>query len=128
AVRTLDTGDTAGFRKLLDPTVALSRHLFALLAATGGEPALPYAVGLLPGLLLLPAGGALSFAGAAVLATERVPAARAGLAGGVLNTAMELGPTVVFAALLTLGGSAAPLAAAAALFAALAFLIVRLAK
>ncbi|MEU2239056.1 dihydrodipicolinate synthase family protein [Streptomyces sp. NPDC018338] len=29
AVRTLDTGDIAGFRKILDPTVALSRHLFA---------------------------------------------------------------------------------------------------
>ncbi|GGU74173.1 hypothetical protein GCM10010260_02500 [Streptomyces filipinensis] len=28
AVRALDTGDTAGFRELLDPTVALSRHLF----------------------------------------------------------------------------------------------------
>ncbi|MFI8517135.1 dihydrodipicolinate synthase family protein [Streptomyces sp. NPDC085481] len=28
AVRILDTGDTAAFRKLLDPTVALSRHLF----------------------------------------------------------------------------------------------------
>jgi hypothetical protein len=28
AVRVLDTGDTAGFRKLLDPTVDLSRHLF----------------------------------------------------------------------------------------------------
>ncbi|MFG2938301.1 dihydrodipicolinate synthase family protein [Streptomyces sp. NPDC048282] len=28
AVRILDTGDTAGFRALLDPTVALSRHLF----------------------------------------------------------------------------------------------------
>ncbi|MEU8716698.1 MULTISPECIES: dihydrodipicolinate synthase family protein [unclassified Streptomyces] len=28
AVRLLDTGDTAGFRALLDPTVALSRHLF----------------------------------------------------------------------------------------------------
>ncbi|MGW0699208.1 dihydrodipicolinate synthase family protein [Streptomyces sp. NPDC002867] len=28
AVRVLDTGDTAGFRKLLDPTVELSRHLF----------------------------------------------------------------------------------------------------
>jgi hypothetical protein len=28
AVSTLDTGDTAGFRRLLDPTVALSRHLF----------------------------------------------------------------------------------------------------
>ncbi|MFE3072372.1 dihydrodipicolinate synthase family protein [Streptomyces sp. NPDC059247] len=28
AVRTLDTGDTEGFRALLDPTVELSRHLF----------------------------------------------------------------------------------------------------
>ncbi|MFB6835416.1 dihydrodipicolinate synthase family protein [Streptomyces sp. NPDC056361] len=28
AVRILDTGDTDGFRKVLDPTVALSRHLF----------------------------------------------------------------------------------------------------
>ncbi|MFI1975173.1 dihydrodipicolinate synthase family protein [Streptomyces wedmorensis] len=28
AVRTLDTGDVDGFRKILDPTVALSRHLF----------------------------------------------------------------------------------------------------
>jgi hypothetical protein len=28
AVSTLDTGDTAGFRGLLDPTVGLSRHLF----------------------------------------------------------------------------------------------------
>ncbi|MFB6838597.1 MFS transporter [Streptomyces sp. NPDC056361] len=91
-----------------------------LLAATGFETSVPYAYGLLPGLLLLPAGGALSFAGAAVLATEGVPAHRAGLAGGALNTAMELGPTVVFAVLLTLGGDAVSLAAAAALFAALA--------
>ncbi|MFG3494253.1 dihydrodipicolinate synthase family protein [Streptomyces sp. NPDC047928] len=29
AVRVLDTGDTKGFRELLDPTVELSRHLFA---------------------------------------------------------------------------------------------------
>ncbi|MBL1080546.1 dihydrodipicolinate synthase family protein [Streptomyces actinomycinicus] len=28
AVRVLDTGDTAGFRTLLDPTVTLARHLF----------------------------------------------------------------------------------------------------
>ncbi|MFI9339901.1 dihydrodipicolinate synthase family protein [Streptomyces sp. NPDC052773] len=28
AVRVLDTGDVTGFRELLDPTVALSRHLF----------------------------------------------------------------------------------------------------
>ncbi|MFK0212728.1 MFS transporter [Streptomyces sp. NPDC090298] len=92
----------------------------ALLAATGSDAAAPYAYGLLPGLVLLPAGGALSFAGAAVLATDGVPAHRAGLAGGVLNTAMELGPTVLFAALLTLGGDAVSLAAAAVLFTVLA--------
>ncbi|WP_225803566.1 MFS transporter [Streptomyces sp. NK15101] len=91
-----------------------------LLAATGFDTSAPYAYGLLPGLLLLPAGGALSFAGAAVLATDGVPAHRAGLAGGVLNTAMELGPTVLFAALLTLGGDAVSLAAAAVLFTVLA--------
>ncbi|MGW6966725.1 MFS transporter [Streptomyces zaomyceticus] len=100
--------------------LATSAAGLGLLAATGFDTSAPYAYGLLPGLLLLPAGGALSFAGAAVLATEGVPAHRAGLAGGVLNTAMELGPTVLFAALLTLGGDALSLAAAAALFAALA--------
>ncbi|MGW1508746.1 hypothetical protein [Streptomyces sp. NPDC002394] len=36
------------------------------------------------------------------------------------TTAMELGPTVLFAALLTLGGDAVSLAAAAVLFTALA--------
>ncbi|MHA4777656.1 MFS transporter [Streptomyces sp. MSC1_001] len=96
-----------------------------LLAATGFDTAVPYAYGLLPGLLLLPAGGALSFAGSAVLATDGVPAHRAGLAGGVLNTAMELGPTVVFAALLTLGGDAVSLTAAAVLFVALAGFTIR---
>ncbi|MFE4615215.1 MFS transporter [Streptomyces sp. NPDC056747] len=96
-----------------------------LLAATGFDGSVPYTYGLLPGLLLLPAGGALSFAGAAVLATEGVPAHRAGLAGGVLNTAMELGPTVLFAALLTLSGDAVSLAAAAVLFTALAATTIR---
>ncbi|MDJ0340050.1 dihydrodipicolinate synthase family protein [Streptomyces sp. H10-C2] len=38
AVRTLDTGDAAGFRALLDPTVQLSRHLF-------GAPARFYKTG-----------------------------------------------------------------------------------
>ncbi|MER8043106.1 MFS transporter [Streptomyces sp. NPDC094032] len=91
-----------------------------LLAATGLDPATPYAYGLLPGLLLLPAGAAVSFAGASVLATEGVPPEDGGLAGGVLNTAMELGPTVVFAAVLTLGTDTASLAATALGFAALA--------
>ncbi|QES46770.1 MFS transporter [Streptomyces venezuelae] len=92
----------------------------ALLAATGSEPDLAYAYALLPGLLLLPAGVALSFAGAAVLATSGVPGRQAGLAGGVLNTAMEAGATVLFAVLLTLGGDAASLAAASTAFAVLA--------
>ncbi|MFI9582231.1 MFS transporter [Streptomyces sp. NPDC052236] len=88
----------------------------ALLAATGLDTHIPYAYGLLPGLLLLPAGAAASFAGAAVLATDGVPPERTGLAGGVLNTAMEFGPTVVFAALLTLGSDASSFAATATAF------------
>nr|WP_285440872.1 MFS transporter [Streptomyces sp. ISL-36] len=96
-----------------------------LLAATGLNPSVPYVQGLLPGLLLLPAGAAASFAGAAVLATDGVPPHRSGLAGGVLNTAMELGPTVLFAALLTLGGDASSLAATAVGFAVLATLTTR---
>ncbi|MEV8287239.1 MFS transporter [Streptomyces niveus] len=93
----------------------------ALLAVTGpGAAAVPYAYGLLPGLVLLPAGAAASFAGAAVLATTGVPERRTGLAGGVLNTAMELGPTVLFAVLLSLGGDALSLAVTAGAFVALA--------
>ncbi|MFC7896004.1 MFS transporter [Streptomyces sp. NPDC057381] len=94
----------------------------ALLALTGTDPHLSYGYGLLPGLVLLPAGAAASFAGAAVLATEGVPRRRTGLAGGVLNTAMEFGPTVLFALLLTLGSDASSLAAAGAALAAVALL------
>ncbi|SCF92024.1 hypothetical protein GA0115254_124896 [Streptomyces sp. Ncost-T10-10d] len=61
--------------------------------------------------MLLPAGTAASFGGAAVLATEGVPQQQTGLAGGVLNSVMELGPTALFAALLTLGNDAWSLAA-----------------
>ncbi|MEV8533654.1 MFS transporter [Streptomyces sp. NPDC051211] len=100
----------------------------ALLAATGFDPDLPYAYGLLPGLLLLPAGTALSFAGAAVLATSGVPARQAGLAGGVLNTAMESGATVLFALLLALGSDAVALGSAAVAFAALAAVSLRAAR
>ncbi|MFD3522781.1 MFS transporter [Streptomyces sp. NPDC058653] len=92
----------------------------ALLGATGvGAGSVPYAYGLLPGLVLLPAGAAASFAGAAVLATAGVPDRQTGLAGGVLNTAMELGPTVLFAALLALGSDGVSLAATAGAFVAL---------
>ncbi|MFC8447554.1 MFS transporter [Kitasatospora sp. NPDC057223] len=107
--RTVTTGGLAGAAAGL-----------ALLAATGLNTALPYPVGLLPGLVLLPAGAAASFAGAVLLAVEGVPQRRAGLAGGVMNTAMELGPTVVLAVLLSFGSDAASLALTGAALAATA--------
>ncbi|MFF4901765.1 MFS transporter [Streptomyces sp. NPDC001068] len=97
-----------------------------LLAVTGFDVHIPYVYGLLPGLVLLPAGAAASFAGAAVLATEGVPPEQGGLAGGVLNTAMEVGPTVLFAVLLTVGGDATSLAATAVALIAVAVLNHRL--
>ncbi|MFF4324765.1 MFS transporter [Streptomyces sp. NPDC001568] len=105
--------------------LALAATGLALLALTGLAPQGSYAYGLLPGLLLLPAGAAAGFAGAAVLATDGVEPQQTGLAGGVMNTAMELGPTVVLAALLTLGSDTTSLAAAAAALAAAAFLSTR---
>jgi MFS family permease len=53
-----------------------------------------YLIGALPGLVALPAGAALTFAAAAVLVVADVPRPQIGLAGGVMNTAIELGPTV----------------------------------
>jgi predicted MFS family arabinose efflux permease len=53
-----------------------------------------YLFGALPGLVALPAGVALTFAAAAVLIVADVPRPQIGLAGGVMNTAIELGPTV----------------------------------
>ncbi|MFD7551628.1 MFS transporter [Streptomyces sp. NPDC059816] len=94
----------------------------ALLALTGTDAHVPYGYGLLPGLVLLSAGAGASFAGAAVLATEGVSEQQSGLAGGVLNTAMEFGPTVLFALLLALGDDAASLAATGTALAAVALL------
>ncbi|MFF4364582.1 MFS transporter [Streptomyces sp. NPDC001594] len=105
--------------------LAVAATGLALLAITGLAPNDPYAYGLLPGLLLLPAGAAAGFAGAAVLATDGVEPQQTGLAGGVMNTAMELGPTVVLAALLTAGSDTTSLAATALAFFAAAFLNTR---
>lgn len=132
AVALLVSGRTAGplIARYGAPVVtasglAVAAAGLALLALTGLAPHTPYAYGLLPGLLLLPAGAAAAFAGAAVLATDEVEPRQTGLAGGVINTAMELGPTVVLAALLTLGSDTTSLAATAAVLAAAAFLTTR---
>ncbi len=55
--------------------------------------------------LLLPAGTSLIFSGAAVLSTAEVPPYRTGLAGGAMNTAMGLGPTVGLAALMSVAAA-----------------------
>lgn len=93
--------------------------------AAGGVRA-PYLAVLLPGLVLFPIGAALSFAGSAVLALADTPQQYTGLAGGVLNTAMELGPTAGLAMLLTLGGTARPLAVAGGVLAVAAATALRL--
>ncbi|MCP2256599.1 Major Facilitator Superfamily protein [Streptoalloteichus tenebrarius] len=76
---------------------------FALL--TGIDHGSSSAAGLLPGLLLLPVGSSLVFSGSAVLSTAHVPPRQMGLAGGVMNTGMELGPTVGLAALMSVAGT-----------------------
>lgn len=62
----------------------------------------PYAGTLLWGLLAFAIGSALAFGAAMVLALEDVSDRQAGLAGGVVNTAMETGPTLGLAVLVAL--------------------------
>lgn len=103
---------------------------------TGIDRGTTYVPGLLPGLVLVAAGISLAFSGAAVLSTANVPRHRAGLAGGVMNTAMELGPTVGLAALMavaatradTVQGYAWAFGTAAAVYVAAAALAVLLTK
>lgn len=76
-----------------------------LLLLAGIQDGTTYGFGLLPGLVLLAAGGSLIFSGTAVLATANVPPHQAGLAGGVMNTAMELGPTVGLATLMSVAAT-----------------------
>lgn len=47
---------------------------------------------------------ALVFSGSAVMSTSNVPEHQAGLAGGVMNTAMELGPTIGLAVFMSVAG------------------------
>ena len=83
---------------------ALRMNAVGLALAAGGLALLAgldpnYLLKILPGLMLLPAGTSLIFAASSVLLTETVGPRQMGLAGGVMNTAMELGPTAGLAAL-----------------------------
>lgn len=83
-------------------------HMSTLDNHAGTAAGLPaaMAVGMTLGLVVLAAGAAMAFAAGAVLVVGGVPAGRTGLAGGVLNTAMELGPTVGLALVSTVVASA----------------------
>ncbi|MEU9983170.1 MFS transporter [Streptomyces sp. NPDC050856] len=81
----------------------------ALLAGVGRDTT--FVLGMMPGLILLPVGLSLVFSGSAVLSTAGVPPHQAGLAGGVMNTAMELGPTVGLAALMSVAATRADVVA-----------------
>lgn len=65
----------------------------------------PYAGFLLAGLVLFTIGAGLTFAGATTAAVADARADDAGLAAGVMNTAMELGPTIGLALLVSLAGA-----------------------
>ncbi len=62
---------------------------------------------LLAGLLVLPAGACFAFAGATITAVSTAPGEQAGLVSGVLNAAMETGPTIGLAALVSIAGARA---------------------
>ena len=61
---------------------------------------LPYA-----GLVVFPLGAGTTFAAATVSAMDGVPPAQAGLAGGVLNSAMEIGPPAGLTLLVSLAAA-----------------------
>ncbi|MEV0145613.1 MULTISPECIES: MFS transporter [unclassified Nonomuraea] len=79
---------------------ALSMGLLSLI-----EPGTPYAGVVLAGLLLFPVASGLALSGATVTALDGVPARQAGLGAGLVNTAMEVGPTVGLAALAALAAA-----------------------
>ena len=68
-------------------------------------PDTPYVGPLLLGLLALPVGIALTFTAATVVAVHGADRAQAGLAGALLNTAVELGPAVGLAGLVAVAGT-----------------------
>jgi MFS family permease len=68
---------------------------------------MPYAGVPLAGLLVFPLGLGLALSGAVVASMDGVPRNRAALASGVVNTAMETGPSVGVAAMVAVAGARA---------------------
>ncbi|AUG80938.1 MFS transporter [Kitasatospora sp. MMS16-BH015] len=89
-----------GPRPVLVGGLAAAAVGLAVLSTLGTDS--PYPGRMLAGLLIFPAGAVLVFAGSTVAATTDVPPGQAGLAGSVVNTALEAGPAVGLAVLVTL--------------------------
>ncbi len=75
------------------------------LLLSGLQPNSGFVTAVLPGVLLVPVGAALSFAATAVLVTVTAPPHQSGLAGGVMNTAMESGASAGMVLLVTVATS-----------------------
>ncbi|WP_330457555.1 MFS transporter [Streptomyces sp. NBC_00820] len=89
-----------GSRAVLTAGLALAGLGLVALGRIGADT--PYTGVLLAGLVLFPAGVAPVFAAATVAATADVPREQAALAGAVVSTALEAGPAVGLAVLVTL--------------------------
>lgn len=93
----------AGARAIMVTGLLVAAAGLLLLSRMGA--ATPYAGLLLTGLALFTAGIGVLFSGAMVAAVDRAPDHQAGLAGGVANTAMEIGPTAGLAVLVSVAGA-----------------------
>ncbi|GAA2998949.1 MFS transporter [Kitasatospora albolonga] len=80
--------------------LGLSALGLAVLSGISADSA--YVGPLLIGVVLFPVGAGFTFSGATVWAVSDAPAHQAGLAGGVMNTAMEIGPPIGLAVLIPL--------------------------
>lgn len=92
-----------GYRRITVLGLALAAASMALLSLIRVDS--PYAGVVLTALMVFPVGAGLAFAGATVTALDRIPARHSGLAGGLVNTAMEIGPTTGLAVLLALASA-----------------------
>ncbi|MGW5262702.1 MFS transporter [Microbispora sp. NPDC004025] len=90
-----------GVRRVLVAGAVLAAVSMVLLGDIGAGGSV------LAGLLVFPVASGLAFSGATVAALDDVPAEDAGVAGGLVNTAMEAGPTVGLAVLVALAAARA---------------------
>lgn len=89
-----------GVKRVTGAGLLLAAGSMALLSRL--EVDSPYPGLVLAALVLFPVGSGMAFAGATTAALGSVPVSDSGVAGGVVNTALEVGPTVGLALLLAL--------------------------